>query len=122
MNPNSKKLVEIRDHSERNENRLCELLNLSRDANIISADIFDKLKSIASHIPRIAEGGSVRSSLTTNPGMSGSSLRTTAKWLSGILNPLQTIVAKYSIRDLFGLLKRNKHCTTSDKRKLYFDV
>ena len=47
------KLGEIRDPTERNEKQLCEFLKSLRVKNIISADIFDKLKSTGSHIPRL---------------------------------------------------------------------
>ena len=54
--------------------------------------------------------------------MSGSSLHTTAKWLSSILKLLQNSVAKYNIRDSLELVERIKHCTTNDKRMLSLDV
>ena len=54
--------------------------------------------------------------------MSGSPLHTTAKWLSGILKPLQNSVAKYNLRDSYELVEQIKRCTTNDKRIVSLDA
>ncbi|CAH8616866.1 unnamed protein product [Schistosoma rodhaini] len=119
------KLNNQKDVDNKIENELTRSLKKLRDQQIIPPDIYESIKPIGTHLPRLYGLPKVhKRDIPLKPilDMYDSPYHTVAKWLVTVLKPLHKQLVKHCIKDVFQFVEKIKNINIKGLKMMSFDV
>ena len=118
-------LSQSKDMTKHIESQMNKLLKSIKHKSIITSEIYEEVKSIGTHIPRLyGQPKTHKMDVPLRPimDMTDSPYHSIAMWLAKISKPLHSRLACHSSRDTFQFIDQLKDLNVPDKFMLSVDI